>query len=121
MNTNLELDAYIFEGRITSEVVISCLDKFAENLTVKTIVVINKASFHTSKKIQEKISEWQEKKLEIFWLPSYSPEMNLIEILWRFMKYEWIEIDAYSSWQNLVNYVEKVIRDFGEKYVINFA
>jgi len=37
------------------------------------------------------------------------------------MKYEWIEIDAYQSWQNLVNYVEKVLRDFGENYVINFA
>ncbi|MHC5917497.1 MAG: IS630 family transposase [Nostoc sp.] len=94
MNCDRELDAYIFEGRITSEVVISCLDKLAENLKIKTIVVMDKASFHTSKKIREKISEWQQKKLEIFWLPSYSPEMNLIEILWRFMKYEWIEIDA---------------------------
>jgi len=121
MNINLELDAYIFECRITSEVVISCLDKFAEDLKIKTIVVMDKASFHTSKKIQEKIGEWQEKKLEIFWLPPYSPKMNLIEILWRFMKYEWIEIDAYSSWSNLVKYVEKVIRDFGEKYTINFA
>lgn len=121
MNSNLELDAYIFEGRITSEVVISCLDKFAENLRIKTVVVMDRASFHTSKKISEKIIEWRDKKLEIFWLPSYSPQLNLIEILWRFMKYEWIEIDAYSSWQNLVNYVEKIIRDFGEKYVINFA
>lgn len=121
MNRDQELDAYIFEGRITSEVVISCLDKFAENLQIKTIVVMDKASFHTSKKNREKISEWQEKKLEIFWLPSYSHQMNLIEILWRFMKYEWIEIDAYQSWSNLVNYVEKVIRYFGEKYVINFA
>jgi transposase len=121
MNCDRELDAYIFEGKITSDVVISCLDKFAENLQIKTIVVMDKASFHTSKKIQQKISDWQEKKLEIFWLPSYSPQLNLIEILWRFMKYEWIEIDAYSSWSNLVNYVEKVIRDFGEKYVINFA
>jgi transposase len=121
MNCNQELDAYIFEGRITSEVVISCLDKFAGNLKIKTVVVMDKASFHTSQKIQQKISEWQEKNLEIFWLPSYSPQMNLIEILWRFMKYEWIEINAYSSWQNLVNYVEKVLRNFGEKYVINFA
>ena len=40
MNRNQELDAYIFEGRITSEVVISCLDKFAENLSIKTVVVI---------------------------------------------------------------------------------
>ncbi|MDF5716289.1 MAG: transposase, partial [Rhizonema sp. NSF051] len=100
MNTHLELDAYIFEGRITSEVVISCLDKFAENIQITTVVIMDKASFHRSKKIREKISEWKEKKLEIFWLPSYSPQLNLIEILWRFMKYEWIEIDAYQSWKN---------------------
>jgi len=121
MNRYQELDAYTFEGTITSEVVISCLDKFAENLPIKTFVVMDKASFHRSKKIQDKINEWQQKNLEIFWLPSYSPQLNLIEILWRFMKYEWIEMDAYSSWQNLVNYVEKVIRDFGKEYVINFA
>jgi len=121
MNREQELDAYIFEERITSEVVISCLDKFSENLQIKTVVVMDRASFHRSKKIREKISEWKDKNLEIFWLPSYSPQLNLIEILWRFMKYEWIEIDAYQSWQNLVNYVEKVLRDFGENYVINFA
>ena len=34
---------------------------------------------------------------------------------------EQIEIDTYSSQQNLVNYVEKVIRDFGKEYVINFV
>lgn len=121
MNRHQELDAYIFEGRINSEVVISCLDKFAENLPIKTVVVMDRASFHRSKKIQNKIYEWKHKNLEIFWLPSYSPQLNLIEILWRFMKYEWIEIDAYSSWQNLVNYVEKIIREFGKEYVINFA
>lgn len=121
MSRSQELSAYIFEGRITSEVVISCLDKFAETLTKKTFVVLDKASFHRSQKIAEKISEWPQKNLEIFWLPSYSPQLNLIEILWRFMKYEWIEIDAYSSWQNLVDYVEKVIRDFGKEYTINFA
>ncbi|MBO1060326.1 MAG: hypothetical protein HEQ14_05155 [Aphanizomenon flos-aquae CP01] len=80
-----------------------------------------KASFHTSKKIQAKINEWNQKNLQIFWLPSYSPQLNLIEILWRFMKYEWVEIDAYSSWHNLVNYVEKIIREFGKEYKINFA
>jgi hypothetical protein len=48
MNCEQELDAYIFEGRITSDVVISCLDKFAENLQRKTIVVMDKASFALS-------------------------------------------------------------------------
>ncbi|PZV10470.1 MAG: IS630 family transposase, partial [Leptolyngbya sp.] len=41
--------------------------------------------------------------------------------LWRFIKYEWIEISAYRSWQSLVEYVEKVLKEFGENYVINFV
>lgn len=57
----------------------------------------------------------------IFPLPTYSPELNLIEILWRFIKYEWIEFDAYKSWEHLVEYVENVIKNFGEKYIINFG
>jgi hypothetical protein len=49
------------------------------------------------------------------------PELNLIEILWRFMKYEWIDFGAYEGWENLVEYVEKVLRGFGEEYAINLA
>ena len=63
----------------------------------------------------------KERGLTIFELPAYSPELNLIEILWRFMKYEWIEINAYSSWQSLVLSVEKIIGEFGENYAINFV
>ena len=37
------------------------------------------------------------------------------------MKYKWVETSAYSSWKDLVEYVEKVLRDFGTKYTINFA
>jgi len=50
-----------------------------------------------------------------------SPQLNMIEILWRFMKYEWIELNAYETWESLVSYVEKVLREFGSTYVINFA
>jgi len=47
--------------------------------------------------------------------------LNLIEILWRFIKYEWIGIDAYADWQTFVATVEKILREFGKNYVINFA
>jgi transposase len=49
---------------------------------------MDQATIHTSDKIMEKIEEWKEKNLEIFWLPAYSPKLNLIEILWKFIKYE---------------------------------
>ncbi len=32
---------------------------------------------------------------------------------WRFMKYEWIETEAYSNGKNLVEYVKKVLKEFG--------
>lgn len=123
LNTNNELDAYTFEGTITSEVVIACTDEFCKTResTHKTVVVIDNASIHTSEAVEEKIAQWEAKGLTLFYLPKYSPELNLIEVLWRFMKYEWIEFSAYLSWQHLVEYVENVIRNYGKKYKINFA
>ena len=44
-----------------------------------------------------------------------------IEILWRFIKYEWLEVSAYRNWKSLVESVEGILRGFGEKYVINFG
>jgi hypothetical protein len=40
---------------------------------------------------------------------------------WKFIKYEWIEVDAYENWKSLVEYVNKVLIKVGSKYVINFA
>ena len=121
MNTNRELDSYIFTGSITSDVVIACIDDFCKTRTKETTIVMDRASIHTSKNIEEKLLEWKANKVSIFWLPTYSPHLNLIEILWRFMKYEWIELTAYESLQNLEEYIEKVLKGFGVEYIINFA
>ena len=98
---------------------------------------MDQSSIHTSNAIFDKIEEWKERNIIIFELPSYSPELNLIdasaslsvnpersrgvEILWRFMKYEWIEIDGYCSWETFVEFIEKILKEFGENYVINFV
>lgn len=121
MSRSNQLHAYVSEQSITSEVVIACIDTFFPVSSKRTVIVTDQASIHTSEAIQDNLAEWKERQIELFQLPSYSPELNLIEILWRFIKYEWIEITAYQSWQSLVSYVEKVLREFGENYVINFV
>jgi transposase len=115
------LQAYVSQQSITSEVVIACIDAFFPTVPRRTVIVVDQASIHTSDAMTDQLEEWHQRQIEIFQLPSYSPQLNLIEILWRFMKYEWIEISAYQSWQSLVAYVEKVLREFGENYVINFV
>ena len=121
MNKRHELDAYTFEGTVDSAVVIGCFDQFCKTIQGPTVVVMDNASIHTSEAFQEEIPKWEKKGLGIFYLPAYAPELNLIEILWRFMKYEWIEFWAYTSFAHLVQYVEEVLKNFGTKYKINFV
>lgn len=116
-----QLHSYTSIESITSEVVIAGIDTFFPTVNNRTVIVMDRASIHTSDAIYNKLEEWQLLGIEIFQLPSYSPQLNLIELLWRFIKYEWIRIGAYQSWQSLVQYVEKVLKEFGENYVINFV
>lgn len=121
MNRSNELEPYIFTGSITSAVVIACIDEFCNTCQKKTVIVMDQAPIHNSEAFQDKVEEWATKNVTIFQLPTYSPELNLIEILWRFMKYEWIELKAYESWKSMNEYLDKVLKGFGKEYVINFA
>jgi transposase len=121
MNRNNDLKAYTSEQSINSDVVIHCIETFFPAVDKRTVIVMDQAPIHTSYAMQEKRQEWAERNLEIFELPSYSPELNLIEILWRFIKYEWLDVRAYQGWAYLVKHVEEVLREFGDKYVINFV
>ncbi len=65
MNTLGNLVFDIFETTINSEKMIVFFDKFVENITKKTVVVLDNSSLHTSKKFKEKIKEWEELDLLI--------------------------------------------------------
>lgn len=121
LNTRNELFSKIYQDKLTSSGLIEFLDDFCKTLTKKTVVVMDQASIHTSDAVIKKLDSWQAAGLEIFWLPPYSPQLNLIEILWKFMKYEWIQVDAYQNWSSLVTYVRKIIDGIGTEYAINFA
>lgn len=115
------LESYVSEQSITSDVVIACIDAFFPSVELPTVIVMDQAPIHCSQWMQAKREEWKQRNLYILELPSYSPELNRIEILWRFMKYEWVEIDAYKDWHSLVNHVENMLRGYGKEFVINFA
>jgi len=116
-----ELQAYSCLGSVDSEVVVRCINDFCKDIDKRTVIVMDNSPIHTSEAFQKNIPLWKEQALDIFYLPKYSSELNCIEILWRFIKYEWIELDAYKSWAHLVNYVETVIQNYGEKYKIIFG
>ena len=65
--------------------------------------------------------EWETNGLTVKYLPTYSPELNLIEIVWRFIKYSWLPLAAYLSFKNLKNELQMVLDGIGSKYQITFA
>ena len=121
MNRKNHLETYISSQTINSDVVIACIDAFFPKVDKPTVIVVDQSSIHTSDAIWQKLEEWKERNIIIFELPTYSPELNLIEILWRFIKYEWFPLDAYKDWKTFVASLEKILREVGTNYVINFV
>ena len=117
---NSKLFAATTYDTVNSDLVIEMFNLFSDQITKDTIVVLDNASIHTSENFKEQINSWEEKGLRLFYLPPYSPQLNPIEILWRFMKYNWIEFNAYKSVKNMKNYVEKVIVGYGNNYEVIF-
>ena len=76
---------------------VACIDDFCKKITKKTVLVMDNASIHTANKLQNKIEEWESLGLTIFFLPTYSPELNLIEIVWRRIKYKWLQSRDYED------------------------
>lgn len=121
MTPDCKLCSWMIEGTVNSNAVINFLDQFATQITKKTIVVIDNAPIHRSKKFMTKIAEWEQLDLWIYFLPPYSPELNLIEILWRKIKYYWLPFDAFSDFQNLKEKLTNTIDQIGTKWQIKFC
>jgi transposase len=111
---------YLIDGAIDTAAVVACMDKVSENLTKKSYVLLDNAPMHRSKAFVRPIPKWVKKGLSINYLPPSSPALNLIEILWRFMKYSWLPFSAYASFQHLCKAVEAILQQFGTKYTIDF-
>ena len=114
-------ESFVFEGTIATNVVIACFDRIAHNLAQKTVVVIDNAPIHRSEEFEEKINEWAELGLQIYYLPTYCPSLNKLEMLWQKIKYDWLSWEAYSSYRNLCEELDKVLSQIGSTYYITFA
>jgi transposase len=121
MNRNNDLHSYMFEQSVHTGVVIACFDAFCTTLTKKTVVVIDNASIHTSEEFEDRIPYWKKQGLIIKYLPPYSPELNLIEILWERIKYTWLPFSAYQCLNALIEALENILSNVGSKYQITFA
>jgi len=121
MNRKNDLHTYMFEQSIHTGVVIACFDAFCQTIKKKTVVVIDNASIHRSEEFEDHIPYWKKQGLIMKYLSPYSPELNLIEILWRRIKYTWLPFAAYECLNALGEALEGILSKVGSEYQITFA
>jgi transposase len=83
--------------------------------TAQDIVLIQDgARYHTSKAMRQWF-EAHAQRLSVFQLPSYSPDYNPIEYLWRNIKKEATHLKYFAQFQHLLDAVDKTLAAFAER------
>lgn len=107
------------EENINAAWVSERLDALSLSLARITVVVLDNASVH-AKAFKERASVWQSRGLFVFFLPPYSPHLNIAEILWRKLKYEWLRPEDYADKETLHLAVWQALATVGQSLNIQF-
>ena len=109
------------ENNINSEFIIETLDTFSLSIQKPTVVVLDNARVHTARKVKQLFEIWQNRGLYIFYLPPYSPHLNIIERLWKEFKEGWLKPTDYQSADNLFYAVDRICAAIGKTLFVNFS
>jgi len=109
------------EATINAAFVVEQLERFSMRIKKMSVVVLDNARIHKGKQVAERIRYWQKRGLFIFYLPTYSPHLNLAETVWRKLKYEWLTPEDYESKQHLQYAVSQALSAFGKSLKIQFS
>lgn len=106
---------------IKSDFVIETLDEWSLNLKKLTVVVLDNARVHTAYEVKKLFPIWQKRGLYIFYLPPYSPHLNIIERLWKEFKEGWLKPSDYQSTDDLFYAVNRICSNIGKTLSLNFS
>ena len=76
----------------------------------KVVVILDNASSHKSHKVLDFVKE-HKKKIELVFLPPYSPELNPIERVWKNLRYHVTHNIYFESIQKLEKAIIKYLKD----------
>ena len=106
--------------RMTADKIVSFLDDFSFRISKDTFIVLDNATVHRNRWIRELRPIWEKRGLFIFFLPPYSPHLNIAETLWRILKGKWIRPQDYMSTDMLFYATNRALADIGNGLNIHF-
>lgn len=113
----------LFSARLwqatTSELFVGFLGLLKEHVAKPLTVILDNASIHTAKRIRPFVDLLKKQGLTLYFLPTYSPELNRIEKLWHKAKHTWMAVKCRNS-QMLEADVSHILDNFGSAYKLDF-
>lgn len=109
------------EQRIDASFVFAQLEHLSLQLRKPTVIVLDNASIHKAKIMEQQLPFWENRGLYIFYLPAYSPHLNLAETLWRKIKKEQIDPVDYATKETLFYATNRCLAQFGNGWKITFS
>jgi transposase len=109
------------EESMTSDFIIEELERLSFRIVKPTVVVLDNARVHTAAKVRKQLESWQQRGLFLFYLPPYSPHLNLAERLWKELKARWLKPQDYLTTDTLFYAVKLALAAVGKSLFINFS
>jgi transposase len=109
------------EKSIDAQFILEYFEDFSFKIHKDTFVVLDNASVHKAKIIQERIPYWQSRGLYIFFLPPYSPHLNISETIWRKLKKEWLNPEDYLNKDSLFYATNRCLANIGGNLKIRYS
>ena len=83
--------------------------------------MLDNAKVHRAAKVKKQLETWQQRGLFLFYLPTYSPHLNIAERLWKELKARWLKPQDYLTTDSLFYAVKMALAAVGRQLFINFS
>jgi transposase len=99
------------EGRLNSDSYANFLMEVLKKTRRHLILIQDGASYHTSKAMRDFFAKYSE-RITVYQLPSYSPDYNPIEKLWKKIKEKEVHLHYFPTFESLKSKVKQALLHF---------
>jgi transposase len=99
----------VFDGTMDSKLFTEYLDRLIHDIRGKIFLIVDRAGYHTSKETTEWVSA-RKGRIELFFLPAYSPDLNPDEWVWKNVKHDGIARIVPQRTGHLFEIADRVLR-----------
>ncbi len=97
-----------YEGKLNSESYMDFLSKILKKIAGHIILIQDGAKYHTSVLMKEFFNK-HKNRISVFQLPSFSPDYNPIEKLWKKVKQAGTHLKYFPTFDSLIDKVEDML------------